>query len=113
MERHLTKVIAGTYFLRLHYKFAGTLGQLRLTLNKSSLRMGVGFPAAWVAEGEPGSFVFGLSGCHVVLGARAVLRDRSRLADPPVFMAHGGPAFERNAYLTLFCLPKNSVKRDT
>lgn len=75
--------------------------------------MGVGFPAAWVAEGEPGTFVFGLSGCHVVLGARAVLRDRSRLADPPVFMAHGGPAFERNVYLTLFCLPKNSVKRDT
>lgn len=75
--------------------------------------MGVGFPAARVAENEPGSFVFGLSGCHVALGARAMLCDLSHLADPSVCTAHGGPAFERKAYLTFFCLPKNSIKRDT
>lgn len=41
-----------------------------------------------VAENEPGSFVFGLSGCHVALGARPMLCDLSHLADLPVAMAH-------------------------
>lgn len=41
-----------------------------------------------VAENEPGSFVFGLSRCHVALGARAMLCDLSHLADLPVAMAH-------------------------
>lgn len=36
-----------------------------------------------MAGKEPGSFVFGLSGCHVALGAKAMVCDLSHLADLP------------------------------
>ena len=53
-----------------------------------SLHVRAEFPTVRVAENEPGSFVFGLSGCHVALGARAMLCDLSHLADLPVAMTH-------------------------
>lgn len=52
-----------------------------------SLNVRVEVPAVQVAENEPGSFVFGLSGCHMALGARAMLCDLSHLAGLPVAMA--------------------------
>lgn len=113
MEQHLVKVMAGTYFLRLNYKICWDPWAAPSHVKQILISHGSWIPGSAGGREEPGSFVFGLSGCHVALGARAMLCDLSHLADPSVCMAHGGPVFERKAYLTFFCLPKNSIKRDS
>lgn len=90
-------MVTCTYFLRLNYKICGDPSADLPNFKQLLFHTRVGFPAARVAEIEPGSFVFGLSGCHVELGARAMLCDLRHLADPPIATAHGRPAFERKA----------------
>lgn len=77
-------MMAGTYFLRLSCKIFWDPWAHQPCFYTDSFHIRVGFPAVQVAQHEPGSSVFGLSGCHVEPGAQAVLPELSRLTHLPV-----------------------------
>ena len=88
MEQHSMRIMEATCFSRLCCEICWDPWADLSHFETLSMHMRVEFPAVRVAEVEPGSFVFGLSGCRVALGARAMLCDLSHLTDLPVAMAH-------------------------